>query len=208
MGIGKTFIANSLAKKLGYHFITISPGDIGSTYIHGTQLEIKKVFEEAKKNAPCLLFFDEFESIAPRRNSADISFHFKSEVNELLTQLNNISKKGILFIAATNYVNNIDDSIMRPGRIDKHIFIGPPDFEARIESYRIQLEDKPINKINYSVISEMSEYFTHADIAFVCNEASRKAITKKVMIDTDFLGSLVHSYKPKLNEERLNEYLN
>ncbi|PJB59472.1 MAG: hypothetical protein CO098_03195, partial [Bacteroidetes bacterium CG_4_9_14_3_um_filter_41_19] len=60
-GCGKTFIANSLAKKLGYHFISITPADLGSTYVHGTQLEIKKVFDEAKKQAPCLLFFDEFE---------------------------------------------------------------------------------------------------------------------------------------------------
>lgn len=205
-GCGKTLIAKSIAKKLGYHFISISPGDLGSIYIHGTQLEIKKVFEEAKKNSPCLLFFDEFESMAPRRNSRDVSFHYKSEVNELLTQLDNISKTGVLIIAATNYVKSIDLGVIRPGRIDKHIFIGPPDYEARIESYRIKLQDRPIKKINYEIISEMSEYFTHADIEFICNEATRLAISKKVIIDTDFLGSLVHAYQPQLNERSLNEY--
>jgi len=206
-GCGKTFIANSLAKKLGYHFISITPADLGSTYVHGTQLEIKKVFDEAKEQAPCLLFFDEFESIAPNRNSDDISFHYKSEVNELLTQLNNISKTGILFIAATNYIKNIDTAILRPGRIDKSIFIGPPDFESRIESYRLQMQGRPISKINYEYISEMSEYFTHADIELVCNEATKLALSKKSLIDTDLLGSIVHNYQPQLNDEKLNEYL-
>ncbi len=207
-GCGKTFIADNLAKKLGYHFIKISPGDIGSTYIHGTQLEIKKVFDDARINAPCVLFFDEFEAMAPKRNARDISFHYKSEVNELLTQLNNVSKTGVLFIAATNYVNSIDDAVMRPGRIDKTIFIGPPDFEARIESFRIQLQEKPIGKIKYDIISEMSEYYTHADIEAICNDAVRLAIAKNVLIDTDFLGGFVHRFRPKLNEEKLNEYFN
>lgn len=205
-GCGKTFFAKSLAKKLNINFINISPSDIGSPYVHGTQLEIKRVFEDAKKQSPCLLFFDEFESIAPSRKSSEISFSYKSEVNELLTQLDNISKKEILFIAATNYIRNIDEAILRPGRIDKNIFIGPPDLESRIESFKIQLQERPMEKINFEYISEMSNYFTHADIEFVCNEASRLAIKKKSLINTDLLGSIVYNYQPRLNDSKIQDY--
>ncbi len=207
-GCGKTFIANSLAKKIDFNFISINPSDIGSTYVHGTQLEIRKVFDDAKKQAPCLLFFDEFESIAPSRSSEDVSFHYKSEVNELLTQLDKVSNHGILFIAATNYKKNIDTAILRPGRIDKTLFIGPPDFEARLESYKIQLHGRPQKKINLEYISEMSEYFTHAEIEHICNEATRLALKRKVDIDTDLLGAIVHNYTPSLNDEELEKYFN
>lgn len=207
-GCGKTFIANSLAKKIGFNFISVSPSDIGSTYVHGTQLEIRRVFEDAKRQAPCLLFFDEFESIAPSRSLEDISFHYKSEVNELLTQLDKVSEHGILFIAATNYKKNIDTAILRPGRIDKSLFIGTPDFEARIESYKIQLQGRPQKKINLEYISEMSEYYTHAEIEHVCNEATRLALKKKMDIDTDLLGSIVHNYTPSLNDKEIEKYFN
>lgn len=205
-GCGKTFIANSLAKKIGFNFISINPGDIGSTYVHGTQLRIKELFEDAQRKAPCLLFFDEFESMAPSRADGNVSFHYKAEVNELLTQLNKVSEKGILFIAATNYIRNIDQSVLRPGRIDKKIFIGPPDFEARIESFKIQLKGRPLGKLNLDYIAEMSEYFTHADIELICNEAMRASIAKKKRIGTDLLGSIIHNYKPSLNEKNLNAY--
>lgn len=207
-GCGKTFIANSLAKKIGFNFISINPSDIASPYVHGTQLELQEVFEDAKNKAPCLLFFDEFESIAPSREAEDVSFHHRSEVNELLTQLDNISSDGVLFIAATNHINSIDKAILRPGRIDKSIFIGPPDYESRIESYKIQLIGRPIKKINFEFISEMSEFFTHAEIAQICNDAARLALKRKVGIDTDLLGSIVDNFEPSLNDEELEKYYN
>ncbi len=205
-GCGKTFIANRLAKKLGFNFISIKPSDIGSIYVHGTQLEIKRVFEDAKRQAPCLLFIDEFESIAPSRTSNEVSFHYKSEVNELLTQLDNVSKVGVLFIAATNFIQNIDKAILRPGRIDKKIFIGPPDFEARIESFKIHLSGRPIGKIKYEYIAEMTEYFTHAEIEIICNESAKVALARKSVITTDILGKIIYNFQPQLNGKIIDDY--
>lgn len=206
-GCGKTYFAEKLAQKIGYDFMKVVPSDVGSTYVHGTQLEIRKVFKEAKERSPVLLFFDEFESIAPKRVSSEVSFHYKSEVSEMLTQLDNISKSGILFIAATNYINSIDDAVLRPGRIDKRIFIAPPDFEARRESFKIQLKDRPKKRIRYDYMAELTEYFTHADIKLVCNDAARIAAKRKVVISTDILGSVVINYQPQLSESKISEYL-
>jgi len=206
-GCGKTYFASKLAKKINYNFIKITPSDIGSTYVHGTQLEIGRVFEEAKKKAPALLFFDEFESIAPKRTASDVSHHYKSEVNELLTKIEGVSKSGVLFIAATNHLKSIDSAILRPGRIDKRIFIGPPDYEARIEAYKMYLKDRPIKEIKYEFISESSEFFTFADIEEVCNEAARLAFSKKLPISTDILGKVVNNYQPDLNDDIIKGYL-
>jgi len=165
-----------------------------------------KIFNEARNRAPVLLFFDEFESIAPSRNSNDVSFHYKSEVNEILKQLDKIAESGILFIAATNYYRNIDKAVLRPGRIDKKIFIGPHDFEARIESFKIQLKGRPIQNLRWDIIAELSEYFTHADIEHICNEATRMAINTGKQITTDFLSKIIYAYQPPLNDEKILEY--
>lgn len=92
-GCGKTFIARKLADEIDFNFMEISPADIGSIYVHGTQIEIKKVFEEAKKNSPTLLFIDEIEALVPNRKRSDISHHYKTEVNEFLTQLDQCGEK-------------------------------------------------------------------------------------------------------------------
>ncbi len=205
-GCGKTFIARKLADEIKFNFIEIKPGDLGSTYVHGTQIEIKNLFENAIKNAPTLLFFDEIEAMVPSRQNNDVSFHYKAEVNEFLTQLDQCGKKNVLVVGATNFIQNIDQAILRPGRFDKKIFVGPPDLEARIEAFKIQLEERPHDKIHWEFLAEMSEFFTFADIENVVNEAGRRAIMQKTVINTNILGAVINSFHPKLNEKNIDEY--
>ena len=142
-GCGKTFIARKLAEQVSFNFMEIKPSGLGSIYVHGTQLEIKKVFEEAETKKPSILFLDEIEALVPNRNSSDVSYHYKAEVDEFLTQLDQCHKRGILVVGATNFIKNIDNAILRPGRFDKKIFVGPPDLEARIEAFKIFMEGRP-----------------------------------------------------------------
>ena len=205
-GCGKTFIARKLAEEIGFNFMEISPADIGSTFVHGTQLEIKRLFEEAINNSPTLLFIDEIEALAPNRKNADVSFHYKSEVNEFLTQLDQCGKKRVFVVGATNYITSIDDAILRPGRFDKKIFVGPPDLEARVEAFKIHMEGRPSETIQWVFLAEMAENYTFAEIEHVVNEAARQAINLKSPINTNILGKVISQLKPDLDEDKINGY--
>ena len=135
-GCGKTFIVNKLAQVLRFNFINNKPSDLGSIYIHGSQLRISELFERAEQMAPTLLFIDELDALLPRRDQ-NIFQGYKSEVNEFLVHLDNAGKRGILVIGATNFPNDVDAAALRPGRLDKKIFVGPPDLEARAEAFRV-----------------------------------------------------------------------
>ncbi len=205
-GCGKTFIARKLAEEIEFNFMEISPADLGSTYVHGTQLEIKRVFNDAIENAPTLLFIDEIEALVPDRKNSSVSFHYKSEVNEFLTQLDQCGKRGVFVVGATNFISNIDSAILRPGRFDKKIFVGPPDLEARIEAFKIHLEERPYENMQWVFLAEMAEYFTFADIEHVVNEAARIALKMKSPINTNILGKVINDYEPMLNENIIRSY--
>lgn len=205
-GCGKTFFARKIAERTGYGFMKVSTSDIASTYIHGTQLEIRRIFKEARSKKPLVLLFDEIEAMVPNRRNSDVSHHYKSEVNEFLSQLESKENEGLIIIGATNHLGSIDEAILRPGRFDKKIFVGPPDAEARAEGFRMFLKSFPQDKIRYDFLAEMSEYATYADIEFICEEAKRFAISKKIMLNTDIIGKFLSTFKPSLNNDNLMQY--
>jgi transitional endoplasmic reticulum ATPase len=205
-GCGKTYIARKLAEQVNFNFMEIKPSGLGSIYVHGSQLEIKRVFEEAETKKPSILFFDEIEALVPSRNSSDVSYHYKAEVNEFLTQLDQCHKRGILVVGATNFFKNIDNAILRPGRFDKKIFVGPPDLEARLEAFKLYMEGRPQEDIKWLYIAEMTEYYTFAEIEHIVNEAGRIAISKKSLITTNVLGSVISGINPELNIEKMKLY--
>jgi len=205
-GCGKTFFARKVAERIGYNFTEIKPSDIGSTYVHGTQLMLKQSFEAARKLAPAILFIDEIDALAPSRSRNDVSFHYKAEVNELLAQMDNKQNNGLIIIGATNFLNNIDEAILRPGRFDKIIFVGPPDMKARSEAFKLFLEGFPQTSLRFDLIAELSENFTFADIEFITNEIKREALGNRIKLSTDYACSKVNAYIPKLNQEKLEIY--
>jgi transitional endoplasmic reticulum ATPase len=133
-GCGKTFIARRLAKELNYNFTEVSPAAVASPYIHDTVLKISNMFQDAARNAPALIFVDEFEGLVPARSDLGVGEQYKAEeVNEWLVQLSSCAERRILFVAATNEPWKIDQAVQRTGRLDKKIYVGPPDREAIIE---------------------------------------------------------------------------
>jgi transitional endoplasmic reticulum ATPase len=205
-GCGKTFFAKKLSEQIKFNFLDTKPSSIGSIYVHGSQLEIKRIFEDAEKNRPTLIFFDEIEALVPNRSHADVSYHYKAEVNEFLSQLDNCHKKGILVVGATNLIRNIDPAILRPGRFDKKIFVGTPDLEARIEAFKIHMKDRPQEDIKWLFLAEMTENYTYAEIEHIVNEAGRIAISKKSLITTNIIGSIIANSKPSLDNEKIRSY--
>ena len=118
-GCGKTYIAKNLAEELGFYYIEIKPSDLDSTYIHGTQEKIGKLFQKAEANAPTLIFIDEVDAILPKRDLDNLNPHYAAEVNEFLAQMTDCMSRRIFIIAATNRPNAIDPALRRFGRFDR-----------------------------------------------------------------------------------------
>lgn len=175
-GCGKTFIARKLAEIAGFSFIEVKPGDLASIYVHGTQGKIAELFAEARKQAPCMMFFDELDAMVPNRSGGSVGHHYASEVNEFLVQLNECGQSKILVIGATNLPDRIDPAVLRPGRLDKKFFVGPPDYEARVELLRLCMANRPQEPIDWHDCALELENYTCAEIEFVVNEAARSAL--------------------------------
>lgn len=208
-GCGKTFIVKKLADELGYNFVEMNPSSVATSYVHGAVGNIGKVFEMAKLQAPSIIFIDEIEGLIPKReelsSSADIK---KEEINEFLLQLNNAGENKILVVGATNRPHMIDTAILRSGRMDKRIFVGPPDFEARKDLFKICLSGRPYEKdIDFEKLAKMSENYVGSDIELIVTEAARAAVSQdKNMIDEKMLIEAVKKFTPSISPEEIQYY--
>ena len=190
-GCGKTFIAQRLAEELGYNFFEISPSSIGSPYIHQSGLKIRDLFENAASKAPVLIFVDEFEGMVPSRSQmSPHSEHKAEEVNEWLVQINNCAERGILFIAATNEPSKIDDAVRRTGRIDKKIYVGPPDGEAVLQMLTYHLKGRPIRDVaDLALFAKKINGvgYSASDIKVLADEAAKIALKSDAEISLEHL---------------------
>lgn len=202
-GCGKTHIARKLADILKFSFFEIKPSDLASIYVHGGQQKIGTLFDEAKKKAPSLIFLDECEAFLPSRQGSGVGYHYGSEVNEFLAQLNDCWKSKILIVAATNLIENLDPAVLRPGRMDIHIFIGPPDLEARVELIRQFMQDRPQEELSFPDLAEKSEHYTIAELELVIEEAAKKAFQDRQPITTEDILAAMHGIPPRLNSKQI-----
>ena len=200
-GCGKTFIARKIAEKLAFNFVEIKPGDLASIYVHGTQEKIKEVFEEAAKNAPTVLFFDELDAFAPKREVTD--HHYSAEVNEFLVRLNNCSDQKILVIGATNYIERVDEAVTRAGRMELHYFVGLPDFAARAELFRQHLKGRPCDRLDWKALAKCSMGYTPADIALLATQAAKLAFAQRTPISLSHLQTAMQNHPRRAQPERL-----
>lgn len=177
----KNFFAERVAEEVGINFMKVSPDDLSSIYIHGTQKKIGELFKKAESKAPTLLFLDEFDCMAPQRTNDPNRQHQTDEVDEFLTMLNETSKRGIYVIAATNHPENIDKSILRTGRIDEKIYVPMPDVEMRKSLFRIELESRPISDdIDYDTLAQITEGYNCSDINYIVKVAARQKFNSSI----------------------------
>lgn len=205
-GCGKTYIAQKLAEEIGYHYIEIKPSDLASTYIHGTQEKIGQMFKEAEEKAPTLIFIDEVDAVLPNRDER-LNKHISSEVNEFLAQMTNCADRGIFIVAATNRPDNIDPAIMRTGRIDKVIYLSPPDVFAREEMLRLYLRSRPVAEdIDLTDLATAMDGYVSSDIKFLVNEASRLALKDRSKISNDKFKVVLDLHQPSVSREQIRSY--
>ncbi len=144
-GTGKTLLAKAVANESNANFISVKGPELLSKWVGESEKHVREMFRKAKQVAPCVIFFDEIDSLAPRRGGSADSHVTERVVSQLLTELDGLEElKDVVVIAATNRPDIVDPALLRPGRIERHIYIPPPDKEARKEIFKIHLRGKPL----------------------------------------------------------------
>lgn len=205
-GCGKTFLAERFAEETGYNYRYIKSSDLASTYLHGSQEKISALFDEARKNAPTILCFDEFDALVPRRD--DINNASQSgEVNEFLSQLNNCGKDGVFVIATSNRPDKIDSAILRSGRIDYIVYVPVQDKEARRMLFEMAVGNRPHDDTFDSEESaRLTEGMIASDITAIVQQAARIAFRTRALITNELLITVINERRPSLSKSALAEY--
>ena len=205
-GCGKSFIAEKFAEEAGYNYMFVKSSDLASIYVHGSQEKIGKLFDDARKNAPAIINFDEFEALVPNRSKINNSSE-SGEVNEFLSQMNNCGKDGVFVIASSNRPDLIDPAVRRKGRLDKIIYIPVPDLEAREGMFKIHMKDRPSEEsIDYNALAQMTENYVASDIAYIVNDAATRAFEEDAEITQKLLEEVIKENQPSVSLKDIQFY--
>lgn len=175
-GCGKTFVARAVAGEMGASFMSVGISDVLDMYIGNSEQNLHRLFEEARANAPVVLFLDEVDALGAKRTSQQS--WMRTVVNQLLTELDGqgSSNEGVFVLGATNQPWDVDPALRRPGRFDRLLLVSPPDRQAREAIFRHHLKTRPIEGIDLGRLAAKTEGLTGADIAFVCEAATEAAM--------------------------------
>jgi SpoVK/Ycf46/Vps4 family AAA+-type ATPase len=206
-GCGKTLIARATAGEVNANFISVGINEILNMYLGESEKNLHSIFDLARRNTPCVLFFDEVDALGANRNDLKQNW-FKTIINQFLDELDGVkySNEGILILAATNAPWHMDSAFKRPGRFDRQIFVAPPDYEARKRIFEIYLSDKPHEKIDFENLAKNTNRYSGADIKSTVDiaiegkilEAMSKGIA--IPINNSDLKSVISKYKPTTSE--------
>jgi hypothetical protein len=180
-GCGKTYIARQLAEELGHYFVEVIPSELAGIYVHQSVIKIRELFDAAAEQAPAVVFIDEFEALVPAREQLGGHQQYKAEeVNEFLAQLNGCAERKIFIIAATNRPEKIDAAVRRTGRLDKLIYVGPPDRSARHDMLALHLEGRPVSRtLELDPLAQLLDGYSASDLRFLVDEAAREAFRNR-----------------------------
>lgn len=175
-GTGKTLLAKAVAGEAGVPFFTISGSDFVEMFVGVGASRVRDLFEEAKKNSPCIIFIDEIDAVARRRGTGMGGGHDEREqtLNQLLVEMDGFGvNEGVIVMAATNRVDILDPAILRPGRFDRRVMVGRPDIQGREEILKVHAKGKPLSEeIDLRQIAQTTAGFTGADLENLLNEAA------------------------------------
>ncbi|MGN0168073.1 MAG: ATP-dependent zinc metalloprotease FtsH [Acetatifactor sp.] len=178
-GTGKTLLAKAIAGEAGVPFFSISGSDFVEMFVGVGASRVRDLFEEAKKNAPCIVFIDEIDAVARRRGTGMGGGHDEREqtLNQLLVEMDGFGvNEGIIVMAATNRVDILDPAIMRPGRFDRKVAVGTPDINGREDILKVHARNKPLAEdVDLKQVAQTTAGFTGADLENLLNEAAINA---------------------------------
>ena len=218
-GTGKTLLARAVAGEAGVSFLSISGSDFVELYVGVGASRVRDLFEQAKKVAPAIVFIDEIDAVGRRRGAGLGGGHDEREqtLNQLLVEMDGFSSNtGVIVIAATNRKDILDPALLRPGRFDRQIYVGTPDWRGREAILKVHAKDKPLaDNVNLESLAKATAGFTGADLANLLNEAALLAAGKnravitmkdmeeamiKVIAGPEKRSRVVSSYERKLTE--------
>ena len=203
-GCGKTFFAEKFAEETGFSYLLVKSSDLASSYVHGSQEKIRQLFDQAEKNSPIVVCFDEFDALVPDRSWNNVS---SEEVNEFLSQMNNCSKRGIFIVATSNRPDKIDPAVLRTGRIDKMVYVPLPDFEARKEMFAIHLKGRPQeDSIDLDELARKTEGYIASDIAYIVNDSAMVAAFTRTKITGNHLYTSIQNTHPSVRTDVMKTY--
>ena len=190
-GTGKTLLAKAVASESQANFILVKGPELLSKWVGESEKAVRKVFDKARQTAPTIVFFDEIDSLAPRRGKSADSPVTERVVNQILTEMDGlIDMQDVVVVAATNRPDMLDTALLRPGRFDRLILTPVPDKKAREERFKVHTKGMPLKGVNLKVLAEKTEGYVGADIEAVCREAAiialRKDMSSKVVTKQDF----------------------
>jgi len=211
-GTGKTLIAKALAKMTDSNFISIKGPELLSKWVGESEKGVREIFRKARQAAPCIVFFDEVDALAPRRSGGDSSHVSENVVSQILTEIDGLEElHNVLIIGATNRLDIVDEALLRPGRFDRIIEVPKPDNAGREHIFKIHTRKKPLaSDVDISKLVDLTNGFSGADIAAVANRAAIAALkryvdgksenVKNIKITQQDLVDAIEKVKPKKQE--------
>lgn len=189
-GCGKTLMAKAIANECGANFISVKGPELLNAWFGGSEANVRDLFDKARAASPCILFFDEMDSLARARGGGGGGGSSETSdrvINQLLSEIDGIgSGKTLFIIGATNRPDILDPGIMRPGRLDQLIYIPLPDRESRISIFKANLRKSPVaDDITFEQLAEVTEGFSGADITEICQRAAKNAIRDAITADIE-----------------------
>jgi len=188
-GCGKTLLAKAVASQCQANFISVKGPELLNMWFGESEANVRDIFEKARAAAPCVLFFDEIDSIAKARGSGGDGGSAASDriINQILTEMDGIgAKKNVFVIGATNRPDIIDAAVMRPGRLDQLIYIPLPDEKSRLSILQANLKKSPLEaNVELEYLAKMTNGFSGADLTEICQRACKLAIRQSIEADMD-----------------------
>jgi len=210
-GTGKTLLAKAVASESESNFILVRGPELLNKFVGESEKGVRKIFEKARQASPSIIFFDEIDSLAPKRGLSGDSQVTERVVNTLLSEMDGLEElNDIVVIAATNRPDILDSALLRPGRFDRLLFVGTPSKEERLEILKIHTRDMPLAKdVNLDKIAEKTEDYSGADIEAVCREAGLLTLRKDIKskdVKLKFFDEALKKVKPSVSKELIEKY--
>ncbi len=181
-GCGKTYIARATAGELGAKFIGVGLADVLDMWLGQSEHNVHELFQEARRNAPCVVFLDEVDAIGQKRTLLRHNPAMRGVVNQLLSEMDGVqsSNEGVYVLGATNHPWDVDSAFLRPGRFDRMMLVLPPDAPARAAILRRHAEGRPFDHIDFDALATRTEMFSGADLAHLCESATEVALEESL----------------------------
>jgi transitional endoplasmic reticulum ATPase len=204
-GTGKTMLAKAVAKESDANFISVKGPEMLSKWVGESEKAVREVFKKARMTAPTIIFFDEIDSLAPRRGLNSDSHVTERVVNQLLTEMDGLQDlNDVIIIGASNRPDIIDTGLLRPGRFDRIIHCPSPDRETRVKVLEIHTGKMPLDKVELSKIADKTEGYTGADLENLCREAAIQALRKDMdakKVGTKHFEEALKVVRPSMSKE-------